>query len=142
MFFIFDLDGTLALIEHRRHYVEGKKKNWPAFFKACFKDAPNTPVIATFKALVAAGHRVEIWSGRSDIVRTETEAWLEKHGIKASFLKHMREDKDYTPDDILKRNWLLAEHEKPAAIFDDRNKVVSMWRGEGLPCFQVAPGDF
>ena len=25
---------------------------------------------------------------------------------------------------------------------DDRQKVVDMWRAEGLTCFQVAPGDF
>ena len=25
---------------------------------------------------------------------------------------------------------------------DDRQKVVDMWRSEGLTCFQVAPGDF
>lgn len=142
MFFVFDLDGTLALIDHRKHLLEGKKKDWPAFFHACNKDMPNEPVIATFKALVAAGHRVEIWSGRSDIVRRETETWLEAQGISASHLKHMRADKDYTPDDILKRNWLLVEKDKPAAIFDDRNKVVAMWREESIPCFQVAPGDF
>ena len=26
--------------------------------------------------------------------------------------------------------------------FDDRDRVVAMWREEGVPCFQVAPGDF
>ncbi len=28
------------------------------------------------------------------------------------------------------------------AIFDDRDKVVKMWRELGVACFQVAPGDF
>ena len=27
-------------------------------------------------------------------------------------------------------------------VFDDRTKVVNMWRENGLSCFQVAPGDF
>jgi hypothetical protein len=27
-------------------------------------------------------------------------------------------------------------------IFDDRDKVVKMWRSNGIACFQVAPGDF
>jgi hypothetical protein len=26
--------------------------------------------------------------------------------------------------------------------FDDRDKVVKMWRDNGIICFQVAPGDF
>ncbi|WP_457852111.1 phosphatase domain-containing protein [Mycolicibacterium conceptionense] len=29
-----------------------------------------------------------------------------------------------------------------AGIFDDRNRVVDMWRRLGLACFQVAEGDF
>lgn len=28
------------------------------------------------------------------------------------------------------------------AVFDDRNQVVDMWRGMGLRCYQVAPGNF
>ena len=27
-------------------------------------------------------------------------------------------------------------------VLDDRDQVVEMWRDMGLPCFQVAPGDF
>jgi hypothetical protein len=27
-------------------------------------------------------------------------------------------------------------------VFDDRQKVVDMWRDNGIDCFQVAPGDF
>jgi Straboviridae polynucleotide kinase len=27
-------------------------------------------------------------------------------------------------------------------VFDDRQKVVDMWRSLGQACFQVAPGDF
>lgn len=37
---IFDLDGTPALIEHRRHLVEGKHQDWTAFYAACFQVAP------------------------------------------------------------------------------------------------------
>jgi len=27
-------------------------------------------------------------------------------------------------------------------VFDDRDKVVKMWRNQGLRCCQVAEGDF
>jgi hypothetical protein len=27
-------------------------------------------------------------------------------------------------------------------VLDDRDQVVTMWRGLGLTCLQVAPGDF
>ena len=66
MIVIFDLDGTLALIEHRRPLVEGDKKDWPGFFAACVDDEPNKPVIQTFRALQDHGHSMWIFSGRSD----------------------------------------------------------------------------
>jgi hypothetical protein len=38
--YIFDLDGTLALIEHRRKYVERPRgeQDWKAFYTACVDD--------------------------------------------------------------------------------------------------------
>lgn len=139
MFVVFDLDGTLALIEHRRHHLD--RKDWRAFFAACEDDLPNLPVIDTLWSHLKAGHRVEIWSGRSDEVRTQTVAWLDRHGLFPSLLTHMRAAGDYTPDVDLKRSWLHALHpdDRPDAVYDDRGRVVEMWRGEGVPCFQVAP---
>lgn len=157
--YIFDLDGTLALIEHRRHFVEGPKKNWPAFFAACVDDEPNMPVIRTLHALRQAGAEIWIWSGRSDEVRSQTVEWLCKHncfgwptntlpgwpfGAPERF--RMRKAGDHQMDVTLKRGW-LAEIEPPeyarlTAVFDDRASVVQMWRDAGVPCFQVAPGDF
>ena len=37
---------------------------------------------------------------------------------------------------------MLAKGFKPKLIFDDRAKVVKMWRGRGLRCRRVAEGDF
>lgn len=157
--YIFDLDGTLALIEHRRHFVEGPQKDWRAFFAACVDDKPNAPVIRTLQALRKAGAECWIWSGRSDEVRQQTVEWLCKHGcfghpvttlpwwpFAAPERFRMRPAGDYTPDDELKRRW-LDEMEPPefsrlVAVFDDRDKVVAMWRSLGVPCFQVAPGEF
>lgn len=139
-FFVFDLDGTLADIQHRRHFISGKHKDYDAFFAACVDDIPNGPVIEALVAHLNVGHRVEIWSGRSDIVRTETEQWLRDHGIDHALLTHMRSAGDYTPDVDLKRSWLHALHpdEWPDAVYDDRGRVVQMWRDEGIACFAVA----
>jgi hypothetical protein len=56
----------------------------------------------------------------------------------------MRPEKDYTPDDALKHKWLmeLGGPDKIFCVFDDRQKVVDMWRSHGITCFQVAPGKF
>ena len=38
--------------------------------------------------------------------------------------------------------WIPPERNRLTAVFDDRDKVVQMWRENGVPCFQVAKGDF
>ena len=142
MFVVFDLDGTLANTDHRKHLVSrenGNKPNWRAFYAACDLDPPHWHTINTLWALFQDGHRIEIWTGRSDEVRDKTEAWLAKHKLGAVPVR-MRAEGDYTPDDVLKRSWLADG--RPDLIFDDRTKVVDMWRAEGIPCFQVAPGNF
>ena len=49
------------------------------------------------------------------------------------------------PDDELKKRWLdqlFTNTDDVHCVFDDRDKVVKMWRDNGLTCFQVAPGNF
>jgi hypothetical protein len=50
------------------------------------------------------------------------------------------------PDDKLKKEWLDKlfpyPHNDIVCVFDDRDKVVDMWRENGLTCMQVAPGNF
>lgn len=72
MFIIFDLDETLCKIDHRLHFLHGKKKNFDAFYDACGGDVPNGPVIGLFQSL-AQINELQIWSGRSDRVRLKTE---------------------------------------------------------------------
>lgn len=156
--YIFDLDGTLALIEHRRHFVENGNRQWPEFFKACVHDEPNWPVINVLKRLRKSGAEIWVWSGRSDEVEPETQEWLWKYGIfktipltswepfKTPWTLLMRKAGDYTPDHQLKFGWLAdlepPERNRITAVFDDRDRLVKMWREAGIPCFQVAPGAF
>jgi hypothetical protein len=144
MFIVFDLDGTLALNDHRQHFVQrpaGEKKDWDAFSAACHLDAPNTPIIATLLAFERRGHKIEIWSGRSAAVRGKTKDWLDVHLMGRIALK-MRLEGDHTPDHELKARWLRDCINKPDLVFDDRASVVAMWRAHGIVCCQVAPGDF
>jgi len=145
MIVIFDLDGTLALIQHRRHFVEGDKKDWDSFFKACVDDRPNMPVIEAYHALRGQGHTMWIYSGRSDEVEQDTVSWLYDNNIEFARLR-MREKGDHQPDQKLKKSWLKKDfpidHKNLLCVFEDRNRMVEMWRNEGISCFQVAPGDF
>jgi len=148
MFVIFDLDGTLCKINHRLHYITGKHKNWDMFFKSCVYDEPNLPIINVLNSFLSVNtwceshnrarpYRIEIWSGRSEIALEETIEWLERHSMSHMLLKHMRPERDYTPDDMLKKKWLDAENNKPDLVFDDRQRVVDMWRYNGITCCQV-----
>lgn len=139
--YIFDLDGTLADCQHRVPLIP----DWDAFFAACDKDTPIWPVIRTARKLEL---NADIWvvSGRNEQAREQTLEWMADHNVPPTWLKFMRAHKDHRPDDEVKREWLHSlaaeDRERIVAVFDDRDRVVNMWREEGLPCFQVAPGDF
>lgn len=142
---IFDLDGTLALVDHRRHHISGKKKDFATFESKCVDDGLNEPVATVFKSLQQTGLEIRIFSGRSENVRRQTEAWLLSMGLQPDVLK-MRPDGDFIADEELKERWLkeLSDQERSRilCVFDDRQKVVAMWRRNKVVCFQVAQGDF
>ncbi len=100
-------------------------------------------MVNVLRALFAAGYQIRIVSGRSDVATLETRGWLKKYDVPFHHLL-MRSASDNRADHVLKREWAL-QYDFPgtvAAVFDDRNSVVDMWRNLGIPCFQVAQGDF
>jgi hypothetical protein len=65
---IVDLDGMIALIERRRHWLNKEKRpelasdeRWRRFFAECPGDLPNWPVIRTLEALQMAGYQIHIF---------------------------------------------------------------------------------
>lgn len=153
---IFDLDGTLADIEKRRAKATKPdgKLNWKVFFdpENIKLDEPNHPVIQMAQSLAETGHKIAIFSGRSKATKDVTRDWLKQYNIPYSILK-MRPTSHpwaFMPDEKLKQDWfnhlfVYPENKSEAevvAVFDDRDKVVKMWREIGLTCMQVAPGNF
>lgn len=142
---IFDIDGTLADITHRRHFVATKPKNWPAFQAGAHLDKCVEPLAVVARNLKNKGlHRIILCSGRGEQERPVTEAWLDKHQIPYDRL-YMRTEKDYRADDIIKEELLdrmIADGYRPELVFDDRDRVVKMWRRRKIVCAQVAEGDF
>lgn len=133
---LFDLDGTLALMNGRK----------PFDWERVGEDLPNVPVVKIAKILLRDGQQLGFLSGRMEKSRRRTELWLLHHLIIPE-VKHlwMRADDDYRPDEVVKseiyREQIAPVHEVEA-VFDDRDKVVRMWREIGLTCFQVADGNF
>lgn len=142
MFVVFDLDGTLADDAHRMHLIAGARRDYDAYYAACVDDKPRWSVVQSLKAHYLARHRVEIWTGRSEVVRAQTEDWLAARcGVQPTLLVRMRLQHDSRPGVVVKRGWLeeaRANGGGPELSYDDRSSAVAMWRAEGVQCFQVA----
>jgi len=146
---VSDLDGTLANNQHRLHHVLKKRaadRDWDAFHREILGDAVHTPVAAAFNALGAlSGMQRVIVTARSIIDHELTAMWLDKHFIDYDHI-FMRGAKDFRDDRLVKLDILrnMRNHFKlePWIVLDDRDRVVSMWRQQGITCFQVADGSF
>jgi len=146
---LFDIDGTLANIEHRTHFVSGKKKDFDAFNEAMVDDVPNEPIVTLLNSLE---HKFQIVyvTGRLERYREVTEKFLE--GVKQwwthdLYLLMRPDDQRYIPDYEVKQKLLdeiLAEIDKDNIIFavDDRSRVVKMWRDNDITTLQVADGNY
>lgn len=137
---IVDLDGTLANCDHRTHHVRKADPDWDAFFAECGKDIANLWCVKLVQVMIDAGYEVFVVSARSRHVEAETLAWFKDHGLDHPYLHVclVREKGDSTPDQELKRRWLQKFEHRGENLFvvDDREKVVKMWRDEGLTCLQ------
>ena len=143
---IFDLDGTLALIDSRRaiSLKMNGKLDWDKFFDPnnIQLDDPNTPVIQMTK-LLSSDYRIWILSGRSDATQQATIDWLSDNDVHYDHLVMRPQNHLYLPDNDLKQMWLDSIGvDNVAMVFDDRQQVVDMWRANGLTTFQVADGNF
>ena len=141
---IFDIDGTLMDIEHRKKFVEQKPKDWNSFRDLTSEETPNLDVFAVDIALQKACNRILVASGRNKSQRAITLKQLMGQGLVFNEL-YLRSDNDYRPDYELKSGMLdtmLEAGYNPTLVFDDRTSVVNMWRSRGLRAVQVAPGDF
>ena len=141
---VFDIDGTLANIEHRRGFVASKPKNFKAFNAAIPQDTPHEEIVFLAQTFAEQGHPVLLCSGRGEGERDVTVKQMNDFGV--DFLKlFMRKAGDYRKDSIVKVELLAQIREQfgePFLWFDDRQQVVDAIRAEGIKVCQVAPGDF
>lgn len=163
--YIFDIDGTLADPSHRLPHIQKQPKDWDAFFADCVSDKPIPHIVELAKTMYWADYicldedmgtygwgdgfpAVVFVSGRPERIRVHTLAWLEAHGLNDETnpaTLYMRSDGDRRDDTIVKQELLQKLRDDgydPIMVFDDRDRVVQMWRDNGIPCAQVAPGNF
>lgn len=131
---IFDIDGTIALHNGRSPY------DWTRVEE----DVVNAPVRVILNLYLVLGFDIILVSGRDAACRPQTEAWLDEHKIVYREL-YMRPEGDTRNDAIVKLEIFrdeIAPRFHVLGVYDDRDRVVEMWRSIGLLCCQVAPGDF
>ena len=127
---LVDIDGTLA--DHT-----GIRS--PFDWAMVDSDNAHEEVLIIVKSLRAAGGTIVIVSGRDSVCRTETETWLQRHGVVYDDL-FMRKKDDMRSGDIVKAE--ILEHEilpkyGVKMVIDDRPRVCHMWRSLGIKVIQV-----
>ncbi|MFN8670938.1 MAG: AAA family ATPase [Candidatus Sericytochromatia bacterium] len=131
---ICDMDGTLALIDHRNAYNAAK----------CEDDLLNESVANVVNSYYKNDYKILLVSGRKEEFREQTENWLKKYKIPYHLLI-MRKEGDYRKDNIVKKELFdtyIKDKYYIEFVLDDRDQVVEMWRDLGFSCFQVDYGDF
>ncbi|HPE12101.1 MAG: hypothetical protein H6524_06455 [Actinobacteria bacterium] len=131
---VFDIDGVLADVRHRLHFLDQRPKDWRGFFSAAVDD----PVLASGRQAadeaVAAGSTIIYVTGRPRRYRRDTADWLEQNGLPRGEL-HMRPNHDRRPARFYKAEIIqtISRAHELVAVVDDDDKVVDHLRELGLP---------
>jgi len=131
---VFDIDGVLADVRHRLHFIATRPKNWRAFFEAATADPPLQVGIDRALAAVVAGLTIVYLTGRPENYRQATQAWLDRFGLPPGAL-HMRGSNDHRPARATKVA-VLRELSKAGDIgefVDDDPDVVAAVRAAEFP---------
>lgn len=138
---LFDLDGVLADATLRQHHLEGRRRDWDAFFDAVGDDDLIHDV-ARLLGLLDPGLVVVLLTGRPARVHPQTLGWLGRHDLRWDLLV-MRDYGDYSAAREFKRRSvgeLRAVGFDPQLAFEDDRRNVEMLRDEGVPCIYIHSG--
>jgi phosphoglycolate phosphatase-like HAD superfamily hydrolase len=138
---VFDLDGVLSDAASRQHFLEGRWRDWDAFFEACGDDALIEEV-ARLLSLLDDKLAVVLLTARPLRVRPQTLAWLHRYRLRWDLLV-MRDYGDYGAAQDFKRRSVheLRDHGFELRLaFEDDRRNVAMFHSEGVPCVYIHSG--
>lgn len=133
--YIFDIDGTVA----NHTDVRG-----PYDTSRYHLDTVHQDVACLALDLYTTGHQIIYVSGRDEEFRDVTQQWLWKNVIDADLPLFMRPKGDVRNDAIVKHELFhqnIANRWNVVGVFDDRGRVLRMWRAIGLTTFAVGDTD-
>lgn len=130
---VIDLDGVVADVRHRLHFVETKPKDWDAFFAACSND-PVLPQGLDLVTSLARDHQIVYLSGRPETCRESTQRWLDQVGAPQGRLV-LRSQSDRRPARVTKVELLRAlqrDDTEIAIVVDDDPAVLRAMQAAGF----------
>lgn len=138
---IVDVDGTLCDVTSVRHHVLTRPKNFHAFHEGAADCPPHPHVIDWVGRYHDAGHEILVVTGRMEQWWRSTVDWLAHHLPVTHHGPYMREDGDYRPDTVVKREIYdqLAKHYDIRAAIDDNPAIIQLWTDLGLQV-ETVPG--
>jgi hypothetical protein len=130
---IVDIDGVVADVRHRLHYLQSRPKNWKGFFAAAPADSVHPEGVQLVTSL-AVVHEIVFLTGRPERLRAPTVEWLEANGVGGHRLV-MRPDGDHRPAAQVKRDLLLtvAGGRTIGVVVDDDEIVLATLADAGYP---------
>lgn len=128
---VFDVDGVLADVRHRLHFVESRPKDWDAFFSAAVHDPPLPQGVALAQES-AKDCEVVYVTGRPERCRRDTLAWFAEHGLPEGRLS-MRRPRDFRPARVAKLDLLrtISADRAVAVVVDDDLQVCDAYEAAG-----------
>jgi hypothetical protein len=129
---VFDIDGVVADVRHRLHFLERRPKDWPGFFAAAAVDPGLAEGIN--RVLAAVDHYEIVWlTGRPNSLRAVTRRWLADQGLPGTELI-MRAQRDFRPAPVLKLAELAKLKTRQIELFvDDDARVIAAAAEAGYP---------
>jgi phosphoglycolate phosphatase-like HAD superfamily hydrolase len=129
---IVDIDGVLADVRHRLRHLQGRFKDWEAFFAAADGD-PSYPEGIALVHELARTHRIVYLSGRPEHCRPGTQRWLESQGAPPGELL-LRAEHDRRPARVSKVEAAqgVAEQGEIAVVVDDAEAVLAAMVAAGF----------
>ncbi len=145
--YIFDLDGTLCNTDHRLKWIEGEKPNWDMFNSECFRDEVFKDVAKILDLVYMAGNDIIFVTGRDGSHRELTVEWLLSNlNLEPEEYQLFMRPPGNRHADVSVKTKIYNENIKGRyeilGVFEDRDRVVEMWRNLGLTCFQPKKGDY
>jgi len=142
---IFDIDNTLADQTEREtkatcvDLMGNKKLNWDIFEQENLvaNDKPMPQTIELCK-LLSKKYKIIIVTARKIKLGDITEKWLNDQGIEHDGI-YFRNNDDFRPDVEFKEslyNQTLKDKYDIHMVFDDRPKIIKMWKSKGLYVFE------